>query len=96
MSDQIVEDMSPVQFVEMATQNKIHLIDILAARVLELGEEYALVNADYYRAKLAGQKDETFGALTYRQHRLEIEYDALKHAISALQSTLKAEQFPRG
>lgn len=85
-------DMTPLQFLELAARDKIRLIDQLAARTLELGNDYALASAEYYRRKLTGDTRDDFDILTYRHKKLEIEYDAIKHALSALQSTLKAER----
>lgn len=80
-----------VEFLEMAQDAKVKLIDRLAANMLRMGERYATVAAEYYRQKYTGKED-NFAQLTYDCKRLEIKYDVLKHVVSALQSTLKAEK----
>lgn len=85
------EKMSPAEFVQLANEGKIQLIDGLAGTLLKLGEEYALTAAEYYRQKVTG-KDNNFAQLTFKYKSLEIRYDVLKHVMSALQSTLKAEK----
>ncbi len=85
------DELTPEEFIKLASEAKIQLIDRLAASMLALGEEYARTAAEYYRQKYTG-KEENFERLTYEHKRLEIKYDVLKHAISALQSTLKAEK----
>lgn len=79
------------EFLQLASEAKIQLIDRLAANLLRMGERYALTAAEYYRQKYT-EKGENFAELTYEHKRLEVKYDVLKHVISALQSTLKAEQ----
>ena len=80
------------EFIRQASQEKINLIDKLASKVMSFGERYAIKSAEYYRQKLTDQKAANFPQLAAEHARLEIEYDALKHALSALQSTLKAER----
>ncbi|GJQ40495.1 MAG: hypothetical protein JETCAE02_29070 [Anaerolineaceae bacterium] len=82
---------SITEFLQMASEAKIQLIDRLAANLLKMGERHALTAAEYYRQKFTG-KEKEFPDLAYEHKRLEIKYDVLKHVISALQSTLKAER----
>lgn len=80
-----------VEFLQLASEAKIQLIDRLSANLLKMGERYALTAAEYYRQKYTG-KEKEFPDLAYEHKRLEIKYDVLKHVISALQSTLRAEK----
>lgn len=81
------------EFMSLAAQSKITLIDRLAAQMLDAGFKAAAASAEYYRIKLGGVKDDVrLPELAARRAALEGEYDALKHAVSALQSTLRAER----
>jgi hypothetical protein len=80
------------EFMSLATQNKIALIDQLAAKMLHVGYEAASATAEHYRIKLTAKDDPRLPEATARRAILEGEYDALKHAVSALQSTLRAER----
>lgn len=84
-------DLSVEQFLALAAQNKVELIDMLAARMFQIGQELALTNAEYFRQKNTTRL-ENFGQLAADHARLEVLFDAIKHAISALQSTLRAER----
>jgi hypothetical protein len=85
-----LSQISITEFLQMASDAKIQLIDRLAANMLRMGERYSLTAAEYYRQKFTG-KEKEFPDLAYEHKRLEIKYDVLKHVVSALQSTLKAE-----
>lgn len=81
------------EFMSLASQNKITLIDRLAAQMLDIGYRAAAASAEYYRIKLGSEKgDQRLAEATATRAALEGEYDALKHAVSALQSTLRAER----
>lgn len=80
------------EFIELAGANKIELIDKLAAKMLQVGYEAAAASAEHYRIKLTDKDDPALPAATALRAKLEGEYDALKHAVSALQSTLRAER----
>lgn len=43
------------EFISLATQNKISLIDQLAAKMLHVGYEAASASAEYYRVKLTAK-----------------------------------------
>lgn len=89
-------DLTPSEFISMAQQEKIRLLTIMAARDLELGEQYALAAARFYRAKYGRPKGapdpENYANLSGEKEQLEIEWDALKHAQTAIQSALAAER----
>ena len=78
--------------MSLAMQNKIMLIDHLAAKLLATGSAAASASAEYYRIKLTAKDDPRLPEATATRAALEGEYDALKHAVSALQSTLRAER----
>lgn len=80
------------EFISLASQNKIALIDRLAAQMLDMGYRAAAASAEYYRIKLTEKGDPRLAEATAKRAALEGEYDALKHAVSALQSTLRAER----
>lgn len=81
------------EFMSLASQNKITLIDRLAAQMLDAGYRAAAASAEYYRIKLGSEKgNPQLAEATAKRAALEGEYDALKHAVSALQSTLRAER----
>ncbi|MBL0320722.1 MAG: hypothetical protein IPP74_15715 [Alphaproteobacteria bacterium] len=81
------------EFMSLASQNKITLIDRLAAQMLDIGYRAAAASAEYYRIKLGSEKgNPRLAEATATRAALEGEYDALKHAVSALQSTLRAER----
>jgi hypothetical protein len=83
-----LEGLSQVEFLEWANQDKIRLIDWLASQLLVVGEECAVKTAEYHRAKANAKLTPE---IAQNRYLVEIRYDYLKHAISALQSTLKAE-----
>lgn len=88
-----VENMTYQEFMSLAMQNKIMLIDHLAAKMLDVGCRAAAASAEYYRIKLGSEKgDPRLAEATATRAKFECEYDALKHAVSALQSTLRAER----
>ena len=87
-----IDYLSESDFVAMAAQNKIELIDKLAARMLDIGYRAALASAEYYRVKLTDKGADNLPELTANRAKLDGEYDAIKHAVSALQSTLRAER----
>lgn len=87
-----VENMTYTEFMSLALQNKIMLIDHLAAKMLDVGCRAASASAEYYRIKLTEKGDPRLPEATATRAALEGEYDALKHAVSALQSTLRAER----
>jgi len=87
-----VENMTYLEFMSMAMQNKIMLIDHLAAKMLAAGSAAASASAEYYRIKLTAKDDPRLPEATATRAALEGEYYALKHAVSALQSTLRAER----
>lgn len=90
MADEII---TMQEFLSLASQNKITLIDRLAAQMLDAGYRAAAASAEYYRIKLGAEKgDQRLSEVTAKRAALEGEYDALKHAVSALQSTLRAER----
>lgn len=80
------------EFISMASQNKIQLIDKLAAKMLHAGYLAAGASVEYYRIKIKKDEPNLLAEATARRALLEGEYDALKHAVSALQSTLMAER----
>ena len=88
----INENLSYQEFMSLAMQNKIMLIDHLAAKLLATGSAAASASAEYYRIKLTAKDDPRLPEATATRAALEGEYDALKHAVSALQSTLRAER----
>lgn len=94
MSNELInENLSYQEFMSLAMQNKIMLIDHLAAKLLATGSAAAMASAEYYRIKLGNEKgDPQLVHATALRAKLEGEYDALKHAVSALQSTLRAER----
>lgn len=87
-----IDGMTYQEFMSLAIQNKVTLIDHLAAKMLLVGSQAALASAEYYRVKLAEKGDPRLAELAASRAALEGEYDALKHAVSALQSTLRAER----
>ena len=87
-----IQEMSEADFITLAASNKIQLIDQLAARMLDIGYRAASAAAEYYRVKLTDKASAELPELTATRAKLEGEYDALKHAVSALQSTLRAER----
>jgi hypothetical protein len=87
-----IQEMSVNEFITCATQNKIELIDKLAAQMLDIGYRAAAASAEYYRVKLTDKADASLPELTAIRAKLDGEYDAIKHAVSALQSTLRAER----
>jgi len=92
-NEPINENLSYQEFMSLAMQNKIMLIDHLAAKLLATGSAAAAASAEYYRIKLGSEKgDARLAEATATRAALEGEYDALKHAVSALQSTLRAER----
>ena len=80
------------EFAEKVSTDKIGLIDRLAGDLYVTGLELAQASMDYY--KLGGRygKGDEFQVVQGKKAALEFEFDTLKHAISALQSTLKAER----
>lgn len=86
------EKITPEEFMQLARDKKIELIDKLAASMMVIGEEYATVAAEYYRQKFTNKEVPNFAALTYACKKLEIRWDMIKHVVSALQSTLRAER----
>lgn len=80
------------EFISLATQNKIQLIDRLAAQMLDIGYRAASASAEYYRIKLSDKDDPRLPEAAALRSELEGGYDAIKHAVSALQSTLRAER----
>jgi hypothetical protein len=86
------EEMSVSDFINLAAVNKIQLIDKLAAQMLDIGYRAAFASAEYYRIKLTAKDDPRLPEATAYRAKLECEYDAIKHAVSALQSTLRAER----
>lgn len=87
-----IQEMSVSDFIALAAQNKIELIDKLAAQMLDIGYRAAEAGAEYYRIKLTAKDDPLLPEATAIRAKLEGEYDAIKHAVSALQSTLRAER----
>ena len=87
---------TPEEFIEQAAVTKSQLIEKLAAQMLAKGYELAQASWRYYTAeahKKAGpQMEGEFTEARAERARLDWEYDALKHAVSALQSTLKFER----
>ena len=87
---------TPEEFIEQAAVTKSQLIEKLAAQMLAKGYELALAAWHYYAAetkKKAGPEfEDEFSQARAERARLDWEYDALKHAVSALQSTLKFER----
>lgn len=86
------DELSTIEFISLATTNKIALIDALAAKMLDLGYRAAAASAEYYRIKLTAKDDPKLPEATALRAKLDGEYDAIKHAVSALQSTLRAER----
>lgn len=89
--------LSPEEFMQLAAANKIELIEKLAAQMLDIGYRAAAATAEHYRIKLGIHDDspdykQALADATARRSSLEGQYDALKHAVSALQSTLRAER----
>jgi hypothetical protein len=87
-----IQELSVEDFINCAAQNKIELIDKLAAQMLDIGYRAAAAGAEYYRVKLTAKDDPRVPELTAIRAKLDGEYDAIKHAVSALQSTLRAER----
>jgi len=85
------EKISPDDFIKLAGEAKIQLIDRLAASMMAIGEEYAVTAAEYYRQKYT-KEENGFAELTRKHKLLEIRWDMIKHVVSALQSTLRAER----
>ena len=59
---------SITEFLQMASEAKIQLIDRLAANLLKMGERHALTAAEYYRQKFTG-KEKEFPDLAYEHKR---------------------------
>jgi len=85
------DKITPEEFMQLAADEKIKLIDRLAASMMKIGEEYAQTAAEYYRQKFT-KEERGFAELTYKHKQLEIRWDMIKHVVSALQSTLRAER----
>ena len=87
---------TPEEFIEQAAVTKSQLIEKLAAQMLAKGYELALAAWRYYTAeakkKGSTEDEDEFSQARAERARLDWEYDALKHAVSALQSTLKFER----
>jgi ribonucleotide monophosphatase NagD (HAD superfamily) len=92
MTNEMDEMVNYSEFIQLAGLNKISLIDQLASRMLVIGYEAAAATAEHYRIKLTAKDDPKLPEATAKRAKLEGEYDALKHAVSALQSTLRAER----
>jgi hypothetical protein len=88
----LADKITPADFLELASANKVQLIDTLAAQMLEIGEQFALKSAEYHGGKARGEKGEAFAEISADFHAAEIRYDMLKHVVSSLQSTLRAER----
>lgn len=89
--------LSPEEFMQLAAANKVELIEKLAAQMLDIGYRAAAATAEYYRIKLGIHDDspaykQMLADATARRASLEGQYDAIKHAVSALQSTMRAER----
>jgi hypothetical protein len=83
---------APADFLSRAKTDKIQLIDELAAQELAIGFEAAQASFAYYKVYLVDKNDVNVPMLRAEKERTDAQYDAVKHAISALQSTLKAER----
>ena len=83
---------TPEEFIQLASTQKIQLIDQLAATLLDVGYRAAAATAEHYRIKLTAKDDPRLPDATANRASLEGQYDTLKHVVSALQSTLRAER----
>ena len=80
------------EFIELASANKVQLIERLAAKMLTSGYELAAAAFDHYRLQATAKGTPEAAIAQAKRAQLDWEYDALKHSVSALQSTLKAER----
>ncbi len=85
-------DLDRAEFMELAGSNKIYLLELLGAEMLIIGYDAALAQANYARIKgVKGDPIELAEATAIR-NQLDVQYDTLKHVVSALQSALKVER----
>jgi len=80
------------EFTDKVGQDKIGLLDRLAGDIYEVGYKLAEASVEYYKMGGRYGKGEEFQAAQGRKADLEWKYETLRHVISALQSTLKAER----
>jgi len=80
------------EFAEKVSTDKIGLIDRLAGDLYVVGLELAKVSMEYYAQGGRYGKGHVFQLVQGRKAALEWEHDTIRHTISALQSTLKAER----
>lgn len=84
--------LSALEIADLWKQNKAMLLENLSRRLLETGVEYAMASAEYQANGGRYGKGEAFLQISARYHKLQIEYDVLGKAVSALQSVVRIER----
>ena len=79
---------TPDEFQQLATTDRIGLIDRATAELMQIGTDFALAAHAYYRdGGRNASKD-----VSAEFHRLDVLFDVKKHVLSSLQSTLRSER----
>lgn len=86
------DEYTPQEFLDLASRSKIQLLDELAAQMMYAGYQAAMATAEHHRVKLTDKDNPRLPELTAARAMWEGKYDTLKHVVSALQSTLKADR----
>jgi hypothetical protein len=85
--------LNPQEFSDLASSNKVQLMDRLAGDLYQVGVvQLPQVAQEYYRLGGRYGKGLEFEKVQGMKAKLEWEAETLRHVISALQSTLKAER----
>ena len=86
-------DLDRETFMDLASRDKVQMLEILAAELLAVGYAAARAQAKFYRIKILSPDSKTdLAEATANRNQLDVEYDAIKHTVSALQSALKVER----
>lgn len=80
------------EFIDLASSTKVKLIERLAGRMLSIGYQLSEAVFEFYRLDATDKGSPAWAEARAKRAKLDTQFDALKKAISSLQSTLKAER----
>jgi len=83
---------SPDEFVQLAGTAKVELMERLGGVMLKKSYDLAEAAFQHYRLQATAKGTPEAGEAQAVKAQLDWEYDGLKHAVSLLQSTRRAER----
>ncbi len=90
--DKSPDELTREQFIQLASQNKVMLLEWLGGAIHETGFQLAKAAFEYLSLDATKKGTPELAAARAKKALLEFKFDALKKEATILQSTLRAER----